>query len=348
MVVLGTMIAVFSSTPLNARSNGGDASAAAPAASGGDFPEDGSAGVTDPDSDTAQISEASGTETAPEDNAQAVMPEAAPEDDTDGPDLIADLEPPVITGAEDKTVFVGSSIAYRAGVSAYDDVDGEVSFTVDSSAVNIYVSGEYEVIYSAVDSAGNTASVTVTISVIELNTEIVYEIADNILAGITKPEMSLYDKARSIHNWIRSNITYSYSSEKTNTIDGAYAGFRTRQGDCFTFYAVAEVLLTRAEIPNMRITRIGGYTAHYWNLIDVGTGWYHFDATPTRERVNNFMFTSVQAEEFTRLIPQVPNYYVYDKSLYPRVVGDDPEPPEKVPALVSEVSSGMFNGERVE
>ena len=347
VIVLGTTIVAFSSTSPKARSGVTDGSAAVPEASGGDVPEVNAA--NDPDHGTAQISVASGSEAAPPGTSPADAQQTAPDEEVaQATPEITDKEPPVISGAEDQTIFVGSSIAYRAGVSAYDEVDGEVSFTVDSSNVNIYESGSYEVTYSASDSSGNTAYVTVTISVIELNTEVVYEIADKILEGIITPEMSLYDRARNIHNWIRWNIVYSYSSEKTNTIDGAYAGFRSRQGDCFTFYAVAEVLLTRAEIPNMRVTRDGGYTAHYWNLINVGTGWYHFDATPTRERVNNFMFTSVQAEEFTRQIPQVPNYYVYDKSLYPRVVGDDPEPPEKIPALASEVTGGMLHGERTE
>lgn len=235
---------------------------------------------------------------------------------------VRDTEPPVISGAADQTIFIGDSISYRSGVAAYDDADGAIDFSVDSSAVNIYEIGEYDVVYSAVDSSGNTAYQHVTISVIDPNTDAVYAIADDILAAITTPDMSLLQKAQRIHSWIRGNITYTGSSEKTNAIAGAYSGFRTRQGDCFTFYSVSEVLLTRAGIPNMRVTRVGGYTSHYWNLINVGTGWYHFDANPTRERINNFMFTSVQAEEFTRLIEQVPNYYVYDKSLYPTVVGD--------------------------
>ena len=345
-LVLGTTIIAFCLSSPNARSGAMEGGTAVPAAPGGEPAEENTADASG--FGTTQISDESVLEPTPGADQHAAAPEQSHDEAPDEVPLLIDTEPPVITGAEDQTVFVGSSIAYRAGVSAYDNIDGDISFTVDSSDVNIYESGDYKVIYSAVDSSGNEASVTVTISVIELNTEVVYEMADRILEGITTPEMSLYDKARNIHNWIRWNIVYSYSSEKTNTIDGAYAGFRTRQGDCFTFYAVAEVLLTRAEVPNMRVTRIGGYTAHYWNLINVGTGWYHFDATPTRERVNNFMFTSVQAEEFTRQIPQVPNYYVYDKSLYPRVVGDEYEPPDKIPALISEISSGMLHGERTE
>lgn len=275
----------------------------------------------------------------------AAPPVPADEATPDAGDMTPpDTDPPVISGASDQTVFTGDSISYRNGVSAFDEVDGAVGFTVDSSAVNIYEIGEYEVTYSAVDSSGNTAVQTVVISVIDPDTDVVYEMADNILAGLLRPEMSLLEKAQWIHNWIRWNITFTGAAEKTNPINGAYTGFRTRQGDCFTFYSIAEVLLTRAGIPNMRVTRVGGYSSHYWNLINVGTGWYHFDATPTRERVNNFMFTSVQAEQFTRMISQVPNYYVYDKSLYPPVVGDDAEP-EAGPAARFPAARGGYPGD---
>ena len=241
--------------------------------------------------------------------------------------IMRDTSPPVIVGAADQRVYVGNSISYRSGVSAYDSADGSVPVLVDSSAVNIYEVGEYEAIYSAVDSSGNSSSVTVRISIIELNTDVVYAMADDILSRITTQDMSQLEKAQRVYNWVRSNLSYTGTAEKTNTIDGAYAGFRTRQGDCFTFYAVSEVLLTRAGVENMRVTRLGGYTSHYWNLINVGTGWYHFDTVGTRGRTNGFMFTSIQAEEYTRILEhQVPNYYDYDKSLYPPVVGDVEEP----------------------
>ena len=246
--------------------------------------------------------------------------------------IMRDTVPPVISGAASQTIFVGNSISYRSGVSAYDNADGPVSFSVDSSAVNIYETGDYAVVYSAVDSSGNRTSVSVTVSVIELNYELVYSMADNILANIITPDMSLLEKAHRIYNWVRGNFTYTGRSDKSSTIIGAYSGLRTRQGDCFTYYSVSEVLLTRAGVPNMRVTRVGGVTQHFWNLINVGTGWYHFDSVPTRYGLNTFMFTSAQAEEYTRVLAYVPNYYVYDKSLYPAVVGDVIETPDETEA----------------
>ena len=135
--------------------------------------------------------------------------------------------------------------------------------------------------------------------------------------------MSLLEKARAIHTWIDRNITYASNRER-GTLKAAYNGFRTRQGDCYTFCSVSEVLLTRAGIPNMRITRIpGNRTHHVWNLINVGTGWYHFDTIPLRSTIDRFMFTSVQAATYTRWITHIDNFYVYDRSLYPPIAGDE-------------------------
>lgn len=236
--------------------------------------------------------------------------------------MMEDTVPPVISGAVNQTVFLGDSVSYRSGVSAYDNADGEIDFTVDSSAVNTHRVGNYSVTYSAVDSSGNRATRTVTISVIELSYDLVYEIADSILESITTPDMSLRDKAFRIHTWIRANVIYASNRERV-TLRAAYNGFRTRQGDCFTFYALSEVMLTRAGIDNMRITRVGGRTQHYWNLINIGTGWYHFDTNPIRTSINTFMFTSVQAVEYTRIMSHIENFYVFDRSLYPPIVGDD-------------------------
>ncbi len=72
-----------------------------------------------------------------------------------------DHVPPVIEGAEDRTVILGESVLYKSGVTAADDRDGAVKLTVDSSRVNPLEEGSYPVTYSARDAAGNETSVTV-------------------------------------------------------------------------------------------------------------------------------------------------------------------------------------------
>ena len=47
------------------------------------------------------------------------------------------------------------------------------------------------------------------------------------------------------------------------------------------YASTAKELLTRAGIKNMDIVKAAVNPSHYWNLVDVGDGWQHFDSTPT-------------------------------------------------------------------
>jgi hypothetical protein len=71
--------------------------------------------------------------------------------------IVADNDPPVFSGIQDITIYEGQSVSYRKNVKAIDKKDGEVAFQVDSSKVNPNKEGKYEVIYTAVDKAGNKA-----------------------------------------------------------------------------------------------------------------------------------------------------------------------------------------------
>ena len=240
--------------------------------------------------------------------------------------IVVDTVPPVISGVVNQTVHIGDNVSYRSGVSAYDNVDGDVQVSIESSAVNVQKAGTYSVTYSAADSGGNASVRLSTITVIDLNYDMVYELADQVLAAIITDDMDPAVKVQRIWRWTHDNITYAGTHE-TETLRGAYSGLRTRRGNCFIYYAVSEVLLNRAGFDTMRATRVGGRTNHFWNLINIGTGWYHYDATPILgTSVNLYMFTSVQAAEYTRRITNntiYTNYYVFDRSLYPPIVGDD-------------------------
>lgn len=72
---------------------------------------------------------------------------------------------PVISGTADKTFTLGDKIAYLSGITATDDVDGEVDVEVDKSAVDTDTPGTYEVTYKAVDAAGNVATKTANITI---------------------------------------------------------------------------------------------------------------------------------------------------------------------------------------
>lgn len=152
--------------------------------------------------------------------------------------------------------------------------------------------------------------------------EQVQKVLDKIITdGMTKLE-----QAKAVWSFTKGGISYTGSSEKSDWISGAYEGLTTRRGDCFTYYAVSRALLTALGIDNLEVQRVGGVTSHYWNLVNCGDGWYHFDATPRSSKLPyfvSFMFTDEEAADYTARVGGGREYYAFDGSLYPaRGTGD--------------------------
>jgi len=237
--------------------------------------------------------------------------------------------PPQIFGTQDILVQIGSPIIFRLGVSAEDAFGRPLEFFVDSSNVNIHELGTYTVIYYTVDDWGLRTEAVINVTVLEVDPERVREMAQAVLDNILREDMTQAEEARAIFDWTQNNVAYAANISRGSVYEGAYQALRNRRGDCFVFYAISEVLLTQAGIPNMHIRRIETATAsHSWNLINPdGLGWHHFDATPllpiNEQRLNRFMFTSSQARWNTQLIHGylgTRDYYTYDPELYPEIV----------------------------
>lgn len=81
---------------------------------------------------------------------------------------VADLTKPVITGAANKTIPLNSKFDLKAGVTARDDVDGNITKLLKiSGTVNTKVKGTYSITYTVKDKAGNTSSVIRKITVVD-------------------------------------------------------------------------------------------------------------------------------------------------------------------------------------
>ncbi len=228
-----------------------------------------------------------------------------------------DIEPPVIEGQLDKTVYVGESVSYKSGVVVEDNVDQDLEVEVDSSQVNLDVPGEYTVVYTATDSMGNMDLKEGIITVIEqsYSEDEVYALADEVLAEIITDDMSDYDKAHAIYVWVQGNIGYSESSDRDDWLKGAYDALKNRHGDCYNYFAVSKVLLTRAGIKNADIEIIPTATRHhFWNVIDCGEGWRHFDTTPrTDKSFKGFYLTD---EELMTYSDAHYHSHNYDRTIY--------------------------------
>lgn len=232
--------------------------------------------------------------------------------------LQEDTEAPVITRAEDLNVIIGNTVSYKKNIVVEDNCPEGLELKVDSNAVNLTQAGEYPVIYTATDYAGNSTSVTVTVTVRPrvYDPNVVNAMADAVLANILTEGMTPVEKARAIFNYVTRHISYISDSDKSNPIRAAYEGLNDKKGDCYVYASTAKVLLTRAGITNMDIAKIPAKTLHYWNLVDLGEGWFHFDTTPRTDHPTIFMWTDAQMMDYS---VRHNNSHNYDHDSYPAV-----------------------------
>lgn len=148
-----------------------------------------------------------------------------------------------------------------------------------------------------------------------------------VLDSIITDGMTKLEQAKAVWSFTKNGISYTGSSDKSDWISGAYTGLTARRGDCFTYYAVSRALLTALGIDNLEVRRVGGVSSHYWNLVNCGDGWYHFDATPRSGKMPyfvSFMFTDEEAAAYTAKVGGGREYYAFDGSLYPERGTGDP------------------------
>lgn len=210
--------------------------------------------------------------------------------------LQVDTTPPTLYGVVNVGGYVGEPIAYFKEAYAEDDVDGRVEMTVESQVI-LSQKGKYTVTYYATDKSGNTASKSCTYTLVEpavTNAE-VRKMAQGVLKEITTRDMVTAEKLNAVFEYVRGRIHYTGVSNKTDWRREAIRGNTEGKGDCFTVYCLSRALLDELKIPYMSVTRRGGSSRHYWLIVNIGTGWYHFD--PLKTRVHNyrcFMWTTKQ------------------------------------------------------
>lgn len=234
--------------------------------------------------------------------------------------IAKDTEPPVITGAADIEVDIGDTIAYKSGVTVTDNLDTNVELVIDNTAVDLKTPGTYPVTYTATDAAGNEAAVSISVIVKEpeagvYNEDIVYYLAGKVLDTIVNDSMSDAEKIKAVYTWVKSNIGYISTSDKSDWVKGAYQGLTDHQGDCFIYFATAKALLNVLEVDNVDIVKSDtSHSSHYWSLVNIGTGYYHFDCTPRKGGGEFFMLTDEELEAYSSTHS---NSHIFDSSLYP-------------------------------
>lgn len=187
---------------------------------------------------------------------------------------------------------------YFKYVKAEDDREGKVSLTVSTKNVNFKKTGIYKITYTAKDKAGNVAKANAKIQIRKVR--LVDEIAEEVLSDIIKDKWSVKKKATAIYDYTREHISYVGVSNKKSWEKEAINGIRYGKGDCFTYYAVARALLTRAGIPNIEVTRYRGKGHHWWNMVYVEGGWYHYDCGPRTGGGRFCLLTDAQLTQYSK------------------------------------------------
>ncbi len=215
-----------------------------------------------------------------------------------------DKIPPVVKAA-DMEAFAGDSVSYKKNVIVTDNEDENPKISIDSSKVDLQTPGKYPVVYTVTDKAGNKTELKITITVkkkpaVEIKAVEKYndKRANEILSEITDSSMNTMQKAFAIYLWAKSSIIYIGESDKSNYKNAAKEGFENMAGDCYTYYAVSKVLLEKIGVKTYDMVKLresSDQPRHYWLLIDIGTGWYHFDSTPYKDGYDYF-FMVTQAE----------------------------------------------------
>ena len=194
--------------------------------------------------------------------------------------VIPDEAPPVIYGVHDISAVIGRGISYLDGVYAVDEADGNVTVSVDASAVDPQTAGTYRIFYTASDKAGHTARAEAVLTLINDNVAPVISGVRDIY--ITVGESVSYLSGVFAVDDNDGAVAVSVDSSGVNTaVAGTYTVFYTASDlagnkatvsatvtvDAITLntvYAMADEILAQIITPGMS-TREQAWAVYQWS-----------------------------------------------------------------------------------
>ncbi len=220
---------------------------------------------------------------------------------------------PKFSGMSSMTVKKNSTPDYKKGVKAVDGLDGTVSFTVDSSGVNLSKAGSYVVKYTATDSAGNVTtyrrSITVEYDQADVDA-LVSSIAKKLKADPEKLRDYVRDKIGYSHNWGGPDPTVKPGPDYVYV----WYGFKNYVGNCYVHALCLDALLKEKGFETQVIWAKD--KTHYWNIVKIDGKWYHIDSTPGVRHTKYSLMNDKQRYE-TLYEPDKHYQRDWDRSMWP-------------------------------
>lgn len=195
-----------------------------------------------------------------------------------------DSKAPNFYGVDTMVVSKNSEPDYKSGVNAWDEKEGSVSFTYDSSRVDLTRAGTYYVIYTAKDSKGNTATYRRKV-VVDHDATDTGSLVSEIAAGLDS-------SIKTIRNYVYGTIGYS---SNWGGDDPIWHGFKNRSGNCYVHALCLQALLKEKGYQTMLIWCED--KSHYWVLVYVDGSWKHTDSTPSPQHHKYLLMSDKQRHE---------------------------------------------------
>ena len=243
---------------------------------------------------------------------------------------ISDNLPPTVDVSPLIVCPLGEAVEYKPYVAMTDNCIGALTFTVDESQLDINTVGEYAVYVTGRDRVGNESQrVRVTVKVVDsFDKSKLDGLLDTLVSKIAPEGKSREEICREIYKVTRSELVYTGGSQKGDVERAAYYALVGGGGDCYSYFALSKLLLERCGVENLDVRREEGFTpdTHFWSLVNIsdegGERWYHFDSTELRvDRYDHSgcLLTDRQIAAYSKARP---DFYAYDKTLYPTVADD--------------------------
>ena len=243
-----------------------------------------------------------------------------------------DEAPTFVAFPEELEADVDTTIIWRSMVSAEDN-SGMVELSLDTTGISLNKPGTYTVFFVAKDPAGNETrqEVKLTLHDNSVTKEMMDQVCAKIVDKIITEDMTTQEKLHAVYKYVVSKISYTSEGVHDDVRREAYLGLTTRKnGDCFTFCAASEELLSylgyETQIVRRRLDLVKEYGNHFWVLVNCGTEeeplWYHHDASPHSKPFNleTYMMTDAQLKAYTNYRAgnsSKKHYYTFDTSLHP-------------------------------
>lgn len=150
------------------------------------------------------------------------------------------------------------------------------------STINNFVHpfNSYQKIFINIDSRNKITLINQkTYSQEQIN--IINQKVDYIISQLIKPEMTNYEKIKTLHDYIINTTVYDkVRADDVNVNSGylshtAYGVLISGKGICGGYSDAMAILLNRLNLNNYKISSLN----HVWNFIKLDTGWVHLDLT---------------------------------------------------------------------